>query len=111
MYKIGTDIIKIKRMKLNYNFISKVLHQDEQLIYNSFISKKRKKEFLAGRWAAKESIIKILNTPILMSNINIGYINEKPTILNDNLKSIELSISHDNKYCIAVAILLELKEK
>ncbi|ASP28028.1 holo-[acyl-carrier-protein] synthase [Spiroplasma corruscae] len=105
MSNVGIDIIEIKRIKLSDKFINKILHEDEIQIIKTFNSTKRKKEFLAGRWAAKESIQKIFDEKISMSKINIGYKNEKPTIFNVELRNVSLSISHEKRYCVAVAIV------
>ncbi|AGR41436.1 holo-ACP synthase [Spiroplasma taiwanense] len=106
MAKIGIDIIENSRINLSEKFFKKILHSDELLILNKFSSEEAKIEFVSGRWAAKEAIIKCFEQPISMSKINIVYINNKPVILNDDLKGIEISISHEKKYSVAVALNL-----
>ncbi|AKX33924.1 holo-[acyl-carrier-protein] synthase [Spiroplasma litorale] len=110
MNKIGIDIIEIKRLRNWKKLFKKILHEDEIKIFQKFNTKKRKNEFLAGRWAAKEALMKILNKDITMNLINIGYKNNKPVFLNEGYENYNISISHETKYCVAVAIDLDFKE-
>ena len=114
MFKsVGLDIVETERVEKllkahGDRFISKILGVNEIEIYNR---RTDKKQFLAGRFAAKEAIIKGLGV----------YLDEKPSfstieILNDesgrpqfdssilvNEKSrCHLSISHEKKYAAAV---------
>ncbi|WP_338969379.1 holo-ACP synthase [Spiroplasma endosymbiont of Labia minor] len=102
---IGIDIVKIKRISLKESFLIKFLSQNELQILNDFSSKQRKMQFVAGRWAAKEAIIKVIDIPTNFNKIDIGYENERPVILTSEYKNIEISISHDKEYAIAVAMM------
>jgi len=102
---LGCDIVEIARIERKLEKLtSKVLSTDELKLYQNFSSKKRKIEFVAGRFAAKEAIIKAYPTAIKMTDINISYQNDKPLC---NLKNIKVTISHENNYAIAFAILTE----
>ena len=109
MLGIGIDIIEIDRIKKqidNKRFVELVLSREEIERFNSF-SEIRKIEFLAGRFAAKEAIIKCLSDyeNVYMSSLNITN-NEKgkPEIeYKDYI--ILLSISHERHYAVAIASL------
>lgn len=109
MLGIGIDIVEIDRIKKqidNKRFVELVLSREEIERFNSF-SEIRKIEFLAGRFAAKEAIIKCLSDyeNVTMSSLNITN-NEKgkPEIeYKDYI--ILLSISHERHYAIAIASL------
>lgn len=103
--KIGIDIVENKRINLRTNFLNKVLTTNELKKYNEFSSKQAKIEFVAGRWAVKEAIIKTLsNNKVSMNSLDIGYDNQTPIILNDEFKNILISISHEKKYSVGMAV-------
>ena len=108
MNGIGIDIVEIDRIKasLSDTFVRKVLSTEELDTFNKY-KDKRKIEYLAGRWACKEAIIKCLSdyeTP-LMSDLNIiNNENGKPEIRYKDYDII-LSISHEIHYAIAIACL------
>jgi len=66
---IGTDIVRIQR--LTDPLIKKILSESEFKIYLSFSSEKRKKEFAAGRFAAKEALIKASGSFIPFDQIEV----------------------------------------
>ncbi|AEM68855.1 4'-phosphopantetheinyl transferase superfamily protein [Mycoplasma putrefaciens] len=101
--KVGIDIVENKRIKLKESLIFKILSESELAIFNSK-NRQEKREFLSGRWAVKEAIIKTLDTPVSMSKIEISYIDSKPIILNAELQNIAISISHEKKFSVGLAI-------
>lgn len=99
---IGVDIVEIDRIKLNDAFVHKILSVEEINIYNQLHTEKRKKEYLAGRFACKEAIIKALsNTDISFKDISV--LNDKNGKPFTNIDNILISISHENKYVVAFA--------
>ncbi len=106
--EIGTDIIENSR--LNSKVIEKFLSNKELQKYNLVIDDEAKKQYAAGRWAAKESIIKASNKTIKYSEIEIfNNDNGKPEVYingvkNDNFK---ISISHEKNYSIAFCIFIK----
>ncbi|BDV03451.1 MAG: holo-[acyl-carrier-protein] synthase [Candidatus Hepatoplasma scabrum] len=106
---IGTDIVENKRLD-NLELIKKFLSKEE---FEYFIKIKNRIEalsFAAGRFAAKEAIIKAYDKKISLSNIKIvNNNNGKPIVFLDNKKinNLLLSISHEKNYTIAFVILLE----
>ena len=108
MNKLGIDIVEIDRLQkcLSSTFVEKVLSNEELDIYRQY-NGNRKSEYLAGRWAAKEAIIKCLSdyeTP-LMNDITILNNDKGKPIVKYKDYDIELSISHEIHYAIAIACL------
>ncbi|MGH8016310.1 MAG: holo-ACP synthase [Candidatus Zixiibacteriota bacterium] len=116
---IGIDLVEIKRIesslkKYGHRFVSRILGQDELA---TFDSRADKAAYLAGRFAAKEAIIKSLGRFL---NVRPGYASLQ--ILNDDSgnpylaetgeagqifadRSCFLSISHERHYAAAVAVI------
>lgn len=107
---IGTDIVEIARVRkaISESFMHKVLSEEEFERAMSF-SEERRIQFLAGRFAAKESIIKCLSDHEIPNMNDLNIINDekgKPMISYKDYK-ILISISHERNYATAVAILEE----
>ncbi len=107
---IGIDIISIKRIikisKKHKNFPKKILHKDELLI----LKRKTKKEFyyfLSGRWAIKEAIFKCgINKPFNVLNISYNKNNQPILLIDNKIININISISHEIHFAIAIANLI-----
>lgn len=107
MFKIGTDILELDRLdKINDGFVKHVLSKEEIDVYNNY-SEIRKKEYLGGRFAAKEAIIKCLSGIEIpnMRDIIILNNNEGKPIVRYKDYEINLSISNEEHYAISTAIL------
>ncbi|HOT31420.1 MAG TPA: holo-ACP synthase [Petrotogaceae bacterium] len=110
---IGTDIVRIQR--LTDPLIKKILSESEFKIYLSFSSEKRKKEFAAGRFAAKEALIKASGSFIPFDQIEVLTLpNGKPFFSKstyDYLFSalgdikLHISISHEEEYATAFVLI------
>ena len=106
---IGIDIVEIKRFhrinKKSSKYWEKYFTKNE--LEYCFKSPK-KSERLAGIFSAKEAIIKALGKKYLgkFDLIEIIHTRDgKPVVkLKGNKKNIEISISHDKEYAIAVAM-------
>jgi len=108
---MGVDICKISRMKLE--LAKKILSDNEMTVFDSLKLVKRKREFLAGRFAAKEAIYKAIHEvkkdvtmrQIIVLNDEWG----KPLVLKPILNGyrILITISHDSEYAVAQALLEE----
>ncbi len=97
---IGCDIVENKRLKnKNQRFIELVLTKNEQKEY-----KEKGLSYLTGRFAAKEAIMKCLNNTKELTYHDIEILNNKNGKPITNIKNIELSISHEKNYTIAVAL-------
>ncbi|MEC2077362.1 holo-ACP synthase [Metabacillus fastidiosus] len=112
---IGLDIIELDRIRRIVDrqpgFIKRILTINEIEKFSD-LSKERKVEFLAGRFAAKEAYAKALGTGIGedFSFHDIEVINNrrgKPIIKveEEHLHNIHLSITHSREYAAAQVII------
>ncbi|MBO8157343.1 MAG: holo-ACP synthase [Bacillaceae bacterium] len=112
----GIDLLEIKRIeqifKRNQRFAGKILSDREQNLFSHLASQRRKVEFLAGRFAAKEAYAKAAGTGI-GKNVAFHHIeilpdkNGKPEIYIDGIKKdgVFLSISHSEQFVVAQVII------
>jgi len=110
---IGIDICKISRMRLKNH--PKILNGQELDIYYHIKRMERRREFLAGRFAAKEAIFKAfsqIGKKVLLGDIEIIKDDDgRPVVIRpvfDHL-NIHLSIAHEKEYAIAQVIIEEKK--
>lgn len=109
----GCDIVyipRIQNMMLDEKQLKKVFHEDEILRFEA--------HHIAGIFAAKEAIIKALALFPIPSFLDIHirseesgrpYVTLTSNIRDSNHYTIDISISHDNEYAFATAILVENK--
>lgn len=116
----GTDIVEIKRIgetieKFGDVFLNKVFTENEVKYCES--KGKMKFQHYAARFAAKEAIFKAISN-FFDNKFSIGWknmeirndINGRPQIelLNckiDNIKNIDISISHCKEYAVAMVVV------
>jgi holo-[acyl-carrier protein] synthase len=106
---IGIDICQISRIKIEMS--DRILSAKEKEVFDAFKDNKRKIEYLAGRFSAKESILKALTgvkenvflREIIILNDETG----KPIVVKPNFNDIKIwvSISHERDYCVGQAII------
>lgn len=122
MYRIGTDIVEVERIKkslLNERFKTRVFSLDEIELIDK---KKNRYESYAGNWAAKEAFSKSLGTGV--RNFKLAEVevlrNElgKPYLrLSGTAKAaaqdlcFDVSISHIKALAIATVIAYKEEEK
>ena len=110
MASVGIDIVDNQRIEklLTENFINKFLAEEEMEEFRTINTDDRKTEFVAGRIAAKEAVLKCLK------NVNICTMRQiiirkdefgAPFATFNNLE-IPISISHEKLYSVAVALCL-----
>lgn len=120
IYGIGIDIVKIQRIrnaveKWGHRFLERIFTEKE---ISYCFSKRIPYPSLAVRFAAKEALIKALNseTPVSFKDVEVININSgKPLLkikgrLEDNFKKnsiskAHLSLSHENEFGIACVVL------
>lgn len=110
MIGLGIDLVKNSRImkSCNENFVNQVLTKKEQENYYHKIGKKHN-EYICGRFAAKEAIIKALSKYDNPHMLEIEIINNDigTPIVKFKDYNIILSISHEEEYTIAEAIVLK----
>jgi holo-[acyl-carrier protein] synthase len=105
---LGVDIVEIDRIReamKNPRFIEKVLTPMEREFCTSV-------EKVAGRWAAKEAILKAIGISFSFQEIEI--LPDELGVPKANIKShkydhkrlrLNISISHERKNAVAIAVL------
>tara|TARA_A100000164_G_C21816615_1_gene728182 strand:+ start:738 stop:1148 length:411 start_codon:yes stop_codon:yes gene_type:complete len=130
IFGTGIDMIKLDRVsnvlnRYDTKFPKKILGLDELEKYYYYKKKDNNKSlsFLASRFAAKEAFSKALGLGIRapMSWKNIQFLNNKlgapkalimgslKKFMDKNTLVTEVSISDTKEYCIALIILLQIK--
>ena len=103
MMRIGCDIVQIQRIRSS--LAHKILSENEQRIYQT-LKEQRAIEFLAGHFAAKEAVFKTLDKPVDFKDIEITYDQMGRPICN--IENVQISISHEKEYAMAVALRIFL---
>lgn len=100
---VGIDLVEIARISLKDTFVHYILTEDELTVFNEIRTENRKKEYLAGRFAAKEAIFKAsqdreyLSYSILNKENGMPYVKDHP--------EMNISISHDGGMAVAVVMI------
>ena len=112
----GVDIIEVRRIKnavdkYGQGFLERIF-TDKELknakVHNSFY------QHIAGRFAAKESVLKALNNKMKLSFKDVQVLNDSTGAPNCSLLAynqdkfnIHVSISHIKNYAVASAIITQ----
>jgi len=114
---IGIDIVELNRIENLVNrqpkFVDRILTENEKLRYQN-LSERRKIEYLAGRFAAKEAYSKANGTGIGqdLSFLDIEISSDalgKPCISKPNhYHQTHLSITHSKEFACAQVIIESL---
>ena len=111
----GIDVVRIDRISLNLS--KKILTEREKKIYDGLKTEERKREFLAGRFAAKEAFFKAIGSGIRSNSfLDVSILDDelgKPFLLVEKdfnllFNYAYVSISHDF-VAVASVILEKLK--
>lgn len=107
---IGCDIVDLNRIKIeNDNFALKILTLSEFKLYKNKKNDKQRREYLGGRFFAKEAFFKAIGIEKgLTSFQDIEVLNDKNGKPLLNYPNSHLSISHENDYAIAYVIIEEV---
>ncbi|WP_085993429.1 holo-ACP synthase [Oceanobacillus senegalensis] len=113
---IGIDIIELHRIQKsvkNHKFIERILTNEERQLYEQLTRERRRVEFAAGRFAAKEAFAKATGTGIGKLSFQDMKVlpNEfgAPVIHVKNFKKekIFISITHSKEYAVAQVVIEE----
>ena len=115
MISIGTDIVKVSRIKnllttKEEKFLNKVFTEEEISYCNSH---SKPEIHFSGKYAAKEAVKKALLSNDVIKHISLKYIkilnrdNKAPYVVVDNIMDLNynVSISHEEEYAIAFALI------
>jgi holo-[acyl-carrier protein] synthase len=119
IYSVGLDLVDIGRVKRalerwNEKFVRRLLGEEERTLYRA---RRNKVQFIAGRFAAKEAVMKSLGPfferGVHMRDIQIlndlygkPYVHFEDAVRERILdKEIKVSITHERKMAAAVAIM------
>lgn len=119
---IGIDIVEVARLSLEEKFIDKVADEEEKAYILKSPCKDLQLERLASLWAVKEAVMKALglgkSSGVSFKDIKLCHENSgKPYVelmgtakremdISFYGKKIEVSISHEKNYAVAVAIIV-----
>lgn len=119
-------IPRIEKMLTSSCFIAKCFTSEEQEIASKYKSDKRKAEYFAGRYAAKEAASKALGTGIMTEGIGLKDFEILPdsngcpklTLYGKALEkakekgifSMSISITHEEGYAASFAVMLSDEE-
>jgi holo-[acyl-carrier protein] synthase len=120
IYGIGVDNVELSRIKLaierSESFAAKVLVGNEWTRYQQLSSQKRRIEFLAVRWAAKEAYVKAYGTGYAQGlstrdmEVARNALGQPYFIKHPFDGKASLSLTHSNLEAIAI-VILEKAEK
>lgn len=117
---IGIDIIELNRIKKGIEksdrLANRILTQNERNVFNKLPTIRRKVEYLAGRFAAKEAFAKATGTGIgalSFQHIEIfADVKGAPKLKAQGYEkdAIFISITHSREYAVA-QVVIEAKER
>ena len=111
MVSVGIDIVDNQRIGrlLTDSFLNRFLSEEELKDYMAISTEDRRVEFVAGRIAAKEAVLKCLKDRDICSMKQI-VIREDETgapFVEFEGRDIQISISHEKLFSVAVAFYLQ----
>ncbi|WP_368654021.1 holo-ACP synthase [Ornithinibacillus sp. 4-3] len=117
---IGLDIVELKRIENSLTkgsrLMKRVLTLEEQKLFTKLSSERRKIEFLAGRFAAKEAFAKAAGTGIGKLSFQDMEVlkNEQgaPVMTVQGYKDyvVFISITHSEAYAVAQVIIEDVQK-
>ena len=99
---IGCDLIDMSRIHDAQGIAKRILSKEELEIFEGFKGH-RQLEFLAGRFAAREAIVKALPVEVSYRDIVIM----PKTLIHYQGYAIQVSISHEKDMAMAVALAIK----
>lgn len=101
---VGCDIVEIKRLQHNQEALAKrILSEKEYECYSSY-KEERQLEYLAGRFAVKEAIVKAMDKEMLLSMIEVLNNDMGKPVCKIDGYTIHVSIAHEKEYATAYVI-------
>lgn len=119
---LGIDLVEVARLSLEEKFIDKIADEQEKAYILKSANDELKKQRLAALWAVKEAVMKALglgkSSGVRFKDIKLCHEKSgKPYVELMGVakrefdccfygKKIEVSISHEKKHAVAVAIIV-----
>lgn len=103
--RIGCDLVYVPRVKER---IAEAVLTDKERLDMASCPEMKRLEFLAGRFAAKEAVMKAYGVGMkgmLFTEIEVSYDGSGAPYATYKGQRIAISISHDGDYALAVALL------
>ncbi len=112
---IGIDIVEFSQMQAHHseNFVRRILSAAEQSVYDIMTTEKRKLEYLAGRFAAKEAYTKAyghFERPLNFNEVSVLPDDDGKPVIHSPYRPEDichLSISHSPHYVVAVCQVIQ----
>ncbi len=109
--RVGIDLISVDRIKEAYGIwgerFLKRLYSSEELLEAKKRKGQRFYQYLAGRFAVKEAIIKTLDNPIAFKEIVVlNNAVGKPKVVAPK-GCFDVSISHTDEFAVAVCLRVQ----
>ena len=118
---IGIDLIELERIeksiKKNDRLVTRILTRKEQNVFRELKSERRRIEFLAGRFAAKEAFAKATGQGIgKLSFQDMEVLPSRkgaPMMISKGFEAyqIHISITHSEHYAAAQVVIEEIMNK
>ncbi len=102
---IGIDLVSLNRVSLEETWIQHILTNEEMKELSGIKLESRKIAYVGGRFAVKEAIFKATQDLSYLSFSCLHDEKGKPYILDH--PEIEVSISHDDGYAVAMVLVKE----
>lgn len=108
---LGTGIDILQRSRIKEDMARRILSEAETEVFEGFDLPKRRLEYLAGRFALKEAIIKAIgHTDHHVGMRDITILNDPsgmPYLVSptDPKLRFHISLSHETDYCVALCII------
>ena len=117
--RTGIDIVQTERIFLDDKFLKKIANDEEIAYAREYHDEKLQRQSFAGIWAVKEAVFKLLGlgkeSGVAFSNVVLFHEESGRPYVELNgialktfheleLSQIEVSISHEKGYVVAVAV-------
>ena len=106
---VGVDIVQVSRLKPEH--AKRILSEEETVVFNEIKLSQKQLEYLAGRFAVKEAIIKAIgHTNYVIGMRDITILNDDmgmPYVKAPSYKDIkfQISLSHEKEYSVGMCVI------
>ncbi|MBQ0065959.1 MAG: holo-ACP synthase [Firmicutes bacterium] len=101
---VGCDVVQMNRFLGKEELFAKRVLTTQEYEQWKVYKERRRLEFLAGHFAAKEALVKAMDIPSSIFDYEIYYENQKPKVKKEGYQ-IHISISHEKEIAMAFAVV------